>query len=233
MIRHRFVQAADQLDQDWDKLWTDKYSDFFLGASRKYHYLQPDGGSAEDLFQDLWINVWTKAVDRWQDYYSKSKAPNMDAWVRFLLRNYLTDISRKRLRVKDKAEKLHVSLDAPIPGSEWETSRAESIPAPDFAKKFRQIEDTDMIDKIMDAIDDPDQQLAIRILLADEPETDIAKMELIKEQTGRSPHQLLRLLNENPAIRRILQPTNPSPIPDRGKKTPSKKKDPAEELEPV
>lgn len=233
MIRHNIVQAADQPEQDWDKLWEERFSDFFLGASRKYHYLQPDGGSAEDLFQDLWINVWTKAVERWPDYYQRSTAPNIDAWVRFLLRNYLTDISRKRLRVKDKAEKVQLSLDAPIPGSDSEMSRVETIPATDMLNKFQQIEDEEMVERIMEAIDDPDQQVAVRILLGDEPETMQGKLEKIQEQTGRSPHQLLRLLRENQGIRRILEPSSAPPIPERGKKAPKAEGIPTDELEPA
>jgi len=199
--------AADVFELDFDKVWEEWGSDYFKALARKFDYLAPDKGTAEDLFQLLWLNVWTKAVDRWPDFYEKSKNPVFQNWVKLLAKNYTIDLARKSKTGPQTMQKRQLHLDAPVSrGEEGGATMKDFMESTE--KGFARIESEEVINQIMDSlVDQPELQKAVEILLRDEPDTMQAKMQIIQDETGESPHKIMRLLRENPQVRQLLEPS--------------------------
>lgn len=215
---YRMIFAADDLNMDFEKKFQDWGMEYLQAISKRYHYLAPDQGTAEDLFQDLWLKVWTKAVDRWPDFHEKSKNPVFENWIKLLLQHYLTDLGRKAKTGPQQLQKKQLHLDAPAGAEGGGSTLLDFQETPEGMKAFEEIESTEVIDKIMDELEDqPNLQRAVQILLEDrmneegKPATQQDRMRWIKEETEQSPHQILRLLRENPRVRELLDPAG-SPV---------------------
>lgn len=204
----RYDKDPNAPKMDFDALWDDHYSSYFQNIAKKWYYLQVDS-SAEDLFQDLWLKVYTRAIQTWPSNFYKSTRPNFDLWVRHLVRNYITDIARRKKTGPREFLQQQRRLDAPIDTAEGEgtVTLLDFIGTLDNA--FNNLEDTEFLEKVFESVTDPDLTVALKVILEEDDLNKKQKEDLIRSLTGRSPSQIMRLLEENTELHKLLHPDGP------------------------
>lgn len=105
------------------RLWDDRYRQELESFSYKNKYLHPTG-DPEDLFQDMWINVWTKAVNYFDADKTTFAGGDVDrafnAFVHQIMNQYFANLKKHQETGKQQWERSVKSADEPMRGEEGE-----------------------------------------------------------------------------------------------------------------
>lgn len=187
---------------DFDRLWEDKYVSRWAEVARRNAYLIEGEGTADDLLQDLWINVWDKKVKgRWNDFASKSAKPDVDAWAAFLLKHYLIDLSRKRQTRPKEWQRGQQLMSTPVKNEGGETDEGATVE--DFIgaldRAFDRVESESQFEDLLSKVKDPVINQTLQIMMAhDEPPEELWAR--IRRETGHSRGYLQEKLKKEPAV---------------------------------
>lgn len=102
------------------QLWNERYKDELERFAFKNKYLH-DTGDPEDLFQDMWINVWAKAVnafDASKVTYSGDMDRAFNAFFTNILNQYMANLAKHKDTGKQQWERSIKSGDEPSKGGE-------------------------------------------------------------------------------------------------------------------
>lgn len=103
------------------QLWNERYKSELERFSFKNKYLHPTG-DPEDLFQDMWINVWAKAVNAFDvsktTYAGDDWKRAFNAFVSNILNQYMANLAKHRDTGKQQWERSVKSGDEQTKGDE-------------------------------------------------------------------------------------------------------------------
>jgi len=150
------------------RLWEERYRKHLEAVARKNSYLN-EFNDPEDLFQDMAINVWMKAVKAFNVEavtYTDDPERAFNAFYQTVLQQYLATLAERRQTGKAQYEARGLSLDKPVGGDEGEDG-----------ERF--------IDLLTKTTEDPAEAIDRENMLAELPENLSGPLRHIIENAGR------------------------------------------------